>query len=201
MTRSQSKRQVAEVSETPQNEGLLVRLITLNCNECGAPLEVPDKTRFVTCGHCSSRLEIHQSGNAYYGEVLERLEQKTEHIADEVETLRIQNELERVDREWTIDRERYQMRGEHGHLYVPTKAGSIIGGVLILAFGGFWTVTAASMGAPFFFPLFGVAFIILGIFQAVRGLSKAEEYTRRRQKYQRDRRAISKRLGHIDDAP
>jgi uncharacterized Zn finger protein (UPF0148 family) len=178
-----------------------MRLITLNCNECGAPLEVPGKTRFVTCAYCSSRLEIHQSGNAYYSEVLERLEQKSAHIADEVETLRIQNDLERVDREWTIDREKYQMRGKHGHLYVPTKSGSIIGGVLIVVFGGFWTVGAASMGAPFFFPLFGVAFIILGIFQSIRGLTMADEYTRRQQKYQRDRRAISNRLRHLDDAP
>ena len=178
-----------------------MRLITLNCNECGAPLEVPGKTRFVTCGYCSSRLEIHQSGNAYYSEVIERLEQKTEHIANEVETLRIQNELERVDREWTIEREKYQVRGKHGDLHIPTKEGSIIGGIVIIVFGGFWTAGALKMGAPFFFPLFGIAFIVLGIAQSARGLTMAEEYTRRHHKYERDRRAISNRLRHLDDVP
>jgi len=42
-----------------------------------------------------------------------------------------------------------------------------IGSVVAILFGIFWTVSASSMGAPGFFPLFGVLFIILGIAQAV----------------------------------
>lgn len=41
-----------------------------------------------------------------------------------------------------------------------------IGSVAAVAFGIIWTATAASMGAPGLFPLFGVIFIILGIVQA-----------------------------------
>lgn len=42
-----------------------------------------------------------------------------------------------------------------------------IGSVVVVIFGIFWTVMAASMGAPAFFPIFGVLFVILGIMQAV----------------------------------
>lgn len=42
-----------------------------------------------------------------------------------------------------------------------------MGSVIAVIFGIFWTIMAASMGAPGFFPLFGVLFIIIGIVQAV----------------------------------
>ena len=48
----------------------------------------------------------------------------------------------------------------------PSAMGAV-GSVIAVIFGIFWTITAASMGAPFFFPLFGVLFIILGVVQAV----------------------------------
>lgn len=41
--------------------------------------------------------------------------------------------------------------------------GSIAAGI----FGVFWTIGAVSMGAPWFFSLFGVVFIIMAIVQAV----------------------------------
>lgn len=42
-----------------------------------------------------------------------------------------------------------------------------IGSLIAVVFGIFWTIAAARMGAPFFFPLFGILFIIVGIVQAV----------------------------------
>lgn len=45
--------------------------------------------------------------------------------------------------------------------------------VIAVIFGIFWTITAASMGAPGFFPLFGVLFIIIGIVQVVYNLKNA----------------------------
>ena len=42
-----------------------------------------------------------------------------------------------------------------------------MGSIIAVIFGIFWTIAAASMGAPFFFPLFGVLFIIMGIVQVV----------------------------------
>ena len=48
----------------------------------------------------------------------------------------------------------------------PSAMGAV-GSVIAVVFGIFWTATAASMGAPGLFPLFGVLFVILGIVQAV----------------------------------
>lgn len=48
----------------------------------------------------------------------------------------------------------------------PSAMGAI-GSVSVVVFGIFWTIMAVSMGAPFFFPLFGVLFIVMGVVQAV----------------------------------
>jgi hypothetical protein len=47
----------------------------------------------------------------------------------------------------------------------PSAMG-FIGSIAAVIFGIFWTIMAASMGAPVFFPFFGVIFIVLGIVQA-----------------------------------
>lgn len=54
----------------------------------------------------------------------------------------------------------------------PSAMGAA-GSIIAVIFGIFWTITAASMGAPGFFPLFGVLFIILGIVQTVYNLKNA----------------------------
>lgn len=54
----------------------------------------------------------------------------------------------------------------------PSAMGAF-GSVIAVIFGIFWTITAASMGAPGFFPLFGVLFIIMGIAQAVYNFKNA----------------------------
>ena len=38
---------------------------------------------------------------------------------------------------------------------------NFIGSVIAIVFGIFWTIMAARMGAPAFFPIFGVIFIIM----------------------------------------
>ena len=47
------------------------------------------------------------------------------------------------------------------------------GAVLSVIFGIFWTMTAISMDAPIFFPIFGILFIIIGIVQAVYNFKNA----------------------------
>lgn len=52
----------------------------------------------------------------------------------------------------------------------PGRGPSAIGAVMsacLVVFGIFWTILAAQSGAPFFFPLFGVVFIAIGVLQAV----------------------------------
>ena len=54
----------------------------------------------------------------------------------------------------------------------PSMMGAIIGiGVCIFGIG--WTITAAKMGAPFFFPLFGVVFVGIGIVNVIFNFKNA----------------------------
>ena len=48
----------------------------------------------------------------------------------------------------------------------PSAMGAM-GSVIAVVFGIFWTITAASMGAPIMFPVFGVLFIGMGIVQGI----------------------------------
>ena len=48
----------------------------------------------------------------------------------------------------------------------PSGMGAL-GSIIAVIFGIFWTIMAVSMGAPVFFPIFGILFVILGIVQAV----------------------------------
>ncbi len=41
-----------------------------------------------------------------------------------------------------------------------------MGSIIAVVFGIFWTIMASKSGAPIFFPIFGVLFIIIGIIQA-----------------------------------
>ena len=54
----------------------------------------------------------------------------------------------------------------------PSAMGAL-GSVIAVVFGIFWTVSAASMGAPISFSIFGVLFVIVGIVQAVYNFKNA----------------------------
>lgn len=54
----------------------------------------------------------------------------------------------------------------------PSAMGAV-GAVLGVVFGIIWTVAAVSMGAPIFFPLFGLVFITIGIVQAIYNFMNA----------------------------
>ena len=63
-----------------------MNVVTLTCNHCGAPLEVPEGVNFFNCRFCSSRLAIEHSESAVYTRVLEELEQKTSEISQDLQT-------------------------------------------------------------------------------------------------------------------
>jgi len=113
--------------------------------------------------------------------------------AGQLDELRHQNEIAQLDREWQIEREQYMVAGRYGSRYIPNKAMSVIGGVLIAGFGTFWTIMAAGMGAPFFFPLFGVVFVLAGIGMSVFSFVRASQYADAYRRYQHRRAALMNR--------
>lgn len=124
-----------------------------------------------------------------------------EHLAQ----VRYQNELERIDREWAMEREKYMITGKNGQRHVPTVGDGLGAAVIIGVFGVFWTILAFTVtnGGPdfgpdfgpppvirIFFPLFGVAFTAFGIWSGITAAQKAEAYTRAHAAYQRRRAAV-----------
>ncbi len=104
-----------------------MELISVRCNHCGAPLQIPAEARFVTCMYCKSELTVQRSDGAVCTEVLQRIEQKTDRMADNLGVLRIQGELELLDREWQMKREAMLIRDRRGKLVEPGGSSKLAG--------------------------------------------------------------------------
>lgn len=146
------------------------------CQGCGADLQIDESIRFVTCNYCHARLEVVHDATVTHTRQLDKIERTTEQLADNLRVIELQNDLERLDREWDSQRQTLLVRSKHGNLSEPSAAGSMVVGVVVVGFGIFWTIMAASMGAPGFFPLFGLVFIGFAIFGMISGTNKAERF-------------------------
>jgi hypothetical protein len=146
----------------------------LCCQGCGADLEVAEGIRFVTCNYCGARMEIVHDATTTHSRVLDKIEKTTGEMAGDLKVIRLQNELEQLDREWEQERSRFLTRDKNGNASEPSPAAAIVGGVLAIGFGIFWISTASSMGAPGIFPLFGLVFIGFVLFGIISSLSKSQ---------------------------
>jgi DNA-directed RNA polymerase subunit RPC12/RpoP len=174
-----------------------MKLLTLSCNECGAPLEVPAETKFVTCGYCSARLSVQRTSSAVYTEVIEKIGEQTEKLAKDVEILKLQNELARIDREWSDQRERHMVSGKHGR-HEPGSA-DVIAPVLVSVVAVVITFGMLASPAPGT-ALFGLLFIVFGIVMAVANAGKANAYSQAREQYEWRRGQLLTRLRQHESA-
>ncbi len=173
-----------------------MELISLTCNHCGASLEIPEETRFLTCQFCQTKLAVEHSGNAIFTSVLEELDQKTDQIIEELESLKRENAIARLDRNWEKCKQKYMVSDSDGNKSLPTKTGSVFGGIFIMIVGIIWTVFAATItsDSPFsfgaFFPLFGVFFIVIGLVATFIAYSKATDYEKAHRSYKKRRSSL-----------
>lgn len=118
---------------------------------------------------------------------------------DQFELIKAQNEVAQLDRAWELERGKYMVPGRYGQRYIPDKATSVLGGILVVGFGIFWTIMASSMssfsgmGGFSMFPLFGVLFILFGAGMSISAFVKAGQYRNAQQRYLRRRREILNR--------
>lgn len=150
--------------------------------------------RFVTCNYCAAKLEVVHGESVTHTRQLDRIEQTTSQLASNLKVIELQNEIERLDREWDRDREGMLVRGKHGSVSEPSAAGALVGGVIAVIFGIFWVAMAAGSGAPGLFPLFGLVFIGVAVFSIIRGTSKADRFQRSRGSYETRRAELLARL-------
>lgn len=186
--------------------------ISVSCNHCGAPLEVPRGARYLTCNYCGSRLEVHKTDSATYTDVLETIQENTSQMADDLGAIRRQNELEQLDRQWALERQEYLAQGKDGSTNEPaTGAGMVVGGLFV----AFFSVVCIGMGIsaldfaanwhgpgpdPGFFALVPFGMAIFAVVAFVASISsatkKANQYAERKRDYERRRSQI---LGEAEE--
>lgn len=178
-----------------------MQLIHLTCSHCGAPLEVPQEAKFVTCRFCSSRLVVEHSASAVFTRVIEALEQHAGDVSRDLETIKLQNQIEQLDREWQMDREQASRRGKNGRLQEPSVWGTV-GGMAVLALFGLgwftlWNVASKAAWphpAPAFFSLIGLGIVVFAVVGLILGIPRARGYANRKAIYEARRRKL---LGDI----
>lgn len=162
----------------------------LCCQGCGSDLVVDEGIRFVTCNYCGARLEIVHDATTTHSRLLDKIEKRTGEMAGDLKVIRLQNDLEQLDREWSSERSKFLTKDKNGNVSEPSAAGGLIGGVLAIGFGIFWMVMTSSMGAPGFFPLFGLVFIGVAFFGIFSSMSKAQGLQSGESDYQMKRRQL-----------
>jgi hypothetical protein len=110
--------------------------------------------------------------------------------AEQLDELRRHEEAAQLDREWEAERERYMARDKAGDLYIPSRVGHVVGGVLNAVFGLVWVVVTARANVPVFVILIGIAVALVGVGGSAFLAMKAGRYLEARHRYQQRRRAI-----------
>lgn len=110
--------------------------------------------------------------------------------------LQQQNAVAELDCEWEAQKPKYMVLGGYSR-YLPSKGGSIFGGLVIGAFGVFWAIMthpmssgAAPAGAPGFdtiYPFLGIILILVGLGSSINSYVKAGRYQQAEQQYQEKR--------------
>ena len=164
------------------------------CQGCGADLQIDESIRFVTCNYCNARLEVVHDATVTHTRQLDKIERNTAQMADNLKIIELQNDLERLDREWDNQRDGLLVRGKNGHVSEPSAVGSFSTGIIVIVFGVFWIGMAVSHNAPVFFPFFGLAFIGFAIFNMIHGAAKAGVYKNQLGTYEIRRSQLINRL-------
>lgn len=146
----------------------------VTCGSCGASLDVPESADYVNCRHCGSSLHVQRTDSVVFTEVVNTLKQHSERLAENTEMLRLQNELELLDQEWRNESAGLMVRDKHGHESIPGKSTSVVGAIVVVVFGLFWTIMAGAMFPPM--ALFGILFIGFGLYTSMRTYSMAGRY-------------------------
>jgi hypothetical protein len=164
------------------------------CQGCGADLQIDESVRYVTCNYCHTRLEVVHDETVTHTRLLDKIERTTDRMANNLKVIELQNDLERLDREWESRRSSLMVRSKNGNISEPSSVASVVGGVVVIGFGIVWITFTASMGAPGGFQLFGLLFIGFAIFGMFSGATKASAFQNGRQRYEAERRELISRL-------
>lgn len=169
-----------------------MKVTTLACNNCGAPIDVPETTAYANCSHCGAKLAIHRNSTACYTEAVDKLNNAAELLDGRVQHILHQQRLEALDRRWEHERRGFMMEDKHGGLQEPpSRLQAIVFSIALVLFCAIWT--SISIG---FIETFGMM-VLVGPGIAVVGLAviwlahgKHQDFTQAKADYERKRQAL-----------
>lgn len=187
---------------------LFMEITSLNCNNCGANLEIKPNIKFFTCTFCKSALAIKKSGNVMFTEVLDEIKKDTETLIENSEEMLLEKKIARLDREWLANREQYSIRGKDGVVMYPSETSSSSLGVYIPLFI-FWIIFIFFLsffasksrngmeGSLIFGMMVFVTFIIIMIGYSSQSVEeKRKKYLTAKNEYEKKRKIL---LAELDD--
>ena len=168
--------------------------LSVRCNHCGAPLQVAENTRFVTCQFCQSSLEVKRTDSSVFTEEVAKIAENTGRMAESLEVIMIQNEIEQLDREWGIEQTSHMVKGRTG----PQTPGNSIFGLLFTIFFAVVCFSMASFvgssGAPGIFQLVPVGMGLFALVGGVTGVVKGQTRAAAMSQYEQRRAELSRQL-------
>ncbi|RCS53016.1 hypothetical protein DTL42_09390 [Bremerella cremea] len=173
-----------------------MKLIPLNCRQCGAPLSVPEDVRHVTCLHCGTQLAVVREGAAAYTEILQQLDRRTSVVEEKVGHLDQRQQLFELDQEWARQREAFYVHAKDGSSRLPSKkdarmTGATAGVGLVILCGVTLLSGLPSEGIVVVIP-FILLFGAIGGVVSMRQYAKARDYEFAKRRYQRRRAKLTK---------
>lgn len=180
-----------------------MEITSLKCNHCAADIEINPKIKFFNCNFCGSSLTIKNTGSAVYTEVIGEIKSNTDDILDNSNTILLEKELERVDREWLMEREPFMIQ-RNGNSIEPTSGSSTaitFGVIVFLIFGilFLFSITSSNIGGrhqpPIIPILLGILIpIVILISTATRNSNKYHAYAKAKDIYDEKRNDILSKI-------
>lgn len=168
-----------------------MELLNVSCNHCGAPLEVSPQTKFVTCRHCARQLVVKHTDNSAFTEVLEKVAGQTAEMAEDLKAIRIQNEIEQLDREWSAEAEQYMEAGKDGGVSRPQPWMTTI---FFAGFLGFFMAAKFPLSGDSPFRIFFLIVLVVGVFKIISTWRRYFALQGREQNYVSNRETLVRRL-------
>ena len=167
-----------------------MKLVSLSCNNCEAPLEIPESKEFIICSQCNTKQIVHKNENSVDSVVVEEMQEEIKDHAKEIEIKKLQNELKQLDLQWHLKKENFNSK--YGTNISRKSVISIK--VVHLIFGIIWTLIAIAANAPFIFPLVGAAFVLSGLYFIHSENLKLDNYNKNLSNYKIKRNQLLHKL-------
>lgn len=167
--------------------------LNISCNNCGNLLEVNHIVNYVTCNNCNTLLEIIKTETSYFtiekeGTTNNKSRNATEQNKEK-NTSQLYAEIEMLDREWNNNLPNFMVKGT-----LPDTEGTLTSfmGIFAIIFGIIWTIAAGSMFPPFI--IFGIVFVITGIWNLVNHSNRRVTFLDAKKEYEKRRNELQLKI-------